>query len=532
MATGVTGYLDFEATKGFTLRVHYAETYDIATNKSDSLTITKLQIYSEQWGNTYWHYLNGTISVNGTTVVTMNSSITTHKALISVGSWVDCSGTLGGASDISHAADGSKNVSIAVDVTGYAEAWAPMTESGSGWKIASTQTLALTTIPRASSFSVSNGTLNTAQNLTVTKAVDSFTHTITYVCGTASGTVCTKSGSTSVSFTPPLSLASQNTTGTSLSVTFTLQTYSGDTAIGNPVTKTVTMAIPASVKPSLTLALSDDMGYANKYGAYVKSLSKLKVVVNPVAAYGSEIVSYNITALGNTYNTKTFVTDVLNTSGTLTVKATVTDRRGRTSDTVSMNYTVLDYIAPAISSISAIRCNSDGSANPQGAFLKVTFSANITALNNKNAAVYTLKYKKSSASNWETAPASAMPSSYAVTDHIYIFAAEGSPYDIEIKAVDDHGSMTRFTAGPAAIFLIAPHESGSGLGLGMKPTHETGLDIGFDVYFYGNKTHGFFPIGAVYAEANNEDPASRFGGTWDLVNSTAVPGVYFWKRIL
>lgn len=59
-----------------------------------------------------------------------------------------------------------------------------------------------------------------------------------------------------------------------------------------------------------------------------------------------------------------------------------------------------------------------------------------------------------------------------------------------------------------------------------EPTHKGGLDI------YSNRIHGFFPVGAVYAEANNEDPASVFGGTWSLVDSTSVPGVYFWKRTL
>ena len=78
------------------------------------------------------------------------------------------------------------------------------TKSGSG-------SGTLNTIARKSSLSASNGTLGTAQTLTVSRQSTDFTHTITYQCGSASGAVATKSTSTSISFKPPLTLASQNT---------------------------------------------------------------------------------------------------------------------------------------------------------------------------------------------------------------------------------------------------------------------------------------------------------------------------------
>ena len=57
------------------------------------------------------------------------------------------------------------------------------------------------------------------------------------------------------------------------------------------------------------------------------------------------------------------VTPTLNTIGEITYYATVTDRRGRTSDPVSVTINVVDYNKPVIARIRGVRC--DSSSNPQ-----------------------------------------------------------------------------------------------------------------------------------------------------------------------
>lgn len=57
------------------------------------------------------------------------------------------------------------------------------------------------------------------------------------------------------------------------------------------------------------------------------------------------------------------VTPTLNTVGEITYYATVTDRRGRTSDPVSVTINVVDYNKPVIARIRGVRC--DSSSNPQ-----------------------------------------------------------------------------------------------------------------------------------------------------------------------
>lgn len=141
MATGVSGYVDFTATKGYTLRVHYLETYDANALKSD-VTITKIQVARSQ----YWednHYLDGTISINGIVAVSMSAFQGSHHVYVGpAGSFYDCDGTLGSVSGIVHEANGSKNISITVSVTGHTGSGG----NGNGWNATGTATVSLTTI--------------------------------------------------------------------------------------------------------------------------------------------------------------------------------------------------------------------------------------------------------------------------------------------------------------------------------------------------------------------------------------------------
>lgn len=342
----------------------------------------------------------------------------------------------------------------------------------------------LTTIPRKSTLSVANGTLNTAQTLTVTRQATSFTHTITAKCGSASATICAKSTSTSISFTPPLAWASQNTTGTSVSVTYTITTYSGDTNIGsNSYTKTC--SIPASVKPGVSVAVTDPMGYANTYGGYLKGLSKFEVTIVATPAYGSAIASYKTTANGSTYTASSFTTGVLSSSGTLAVSSTVTDKRGRTG-TASKNLTVLNYNKPSITALSVHRCNQDGTANDQGEYVKVVFSSSVTSLSSKNTATYKLEYKKTSASTYTVVTLTSYANNYAVSNGSYIFAADsGSSYNVRVTVTDKFDSGSKATSASTGFTIMHWLASGLGMAIGKVAELSGVLDIGFKTRFSG-----------------------------------------------
>ena len=384
-----------------------------------------------------------------------------------------------GTHTISHNDDGTKTFTAYLE--GGLYIWEPNC-SGS-------KTYTLDTIPRKSSLSVANGTLGTAQTLTVTRQASSFTHTIIAKCGDASATVCTKSTSTSISFTPPLSWASQNATGTSVSVTYTITTYNGNASVGsNSYTKTC--SIPASVKPSCSLTVTDAMGYADIYGGYLKGLSKFKVVVSATPSYGSPIASYKTSANGSNYTASSFTTGVLTGAGTLKVRTTVTDKRGRTA-TDSKSLTVLDYSKPLITALSVHRSDADGTANDRGEFVRVVFSSYVTALNNKNTAAYKLEYKKTTDPEYTIVELADYNNNYAVSNASYIFAADsGSSYNVRLTVTDAFDSGPKTTTASTGFTIMHWLASGLGMAIGKIAELAGVLDIGFKTRFYG----GILPV--------------------------------------
>lgn len=445
-------------------KIYVTENSQNITNNTTNVTV-KVFFYRTNTG--YTTYGSGTVycKINGTEYT---ASVDSDDKITNSGIYL-FSKTL----NISHDSDGTKDLAV----------YAKISHSQFDQTSYKGDSVALTTIPRKSTLSVENGTLGTEQTLTVTRKSSSFTHTIVATCGDQSKTIVSKSTDTSIEFTPPLAWASENTTGTSVSVTYKITTYNGSTSVGsNSYTKTC--SIPSSVKPSCSVAVTDPMGYADTYGGFIKGLSKFKVVVTPTTSYGSAIASYSTTANGSTYTASSFTTGVLNSSGTLTVKATVKDKRGR-SGSASVSKTVLDYSAPSVSKLTVGRCDADGTANDKGEYVKVTFSGSVTSLNNKNTASYVLKYKKTSETTYpadQTITFDDYANDYSVTDASYIFKADtGSSYDVLLEITDDFDTASRNTSASTAFTLMHFSKGGTGLGIGKVAEEEGLLDIGIPV---------------------------------------------------
>lgn len=479
MVTGKSGYFDLAGSYGITLRVYWIETYDVSSNKS-VVTIEKLQVKSSKYdGALYW--LNGTVSVDGVVLATMSSAAGTHSAYITgLDKFADVKASGNTASwvsqEITHADDGSKSVPIAVSLRGFT----PTGTAGDGWEVNTSYSVALTTIPRKSTFTVPDGTLGTAFQIAVDRKSTSFTHTITYTCGTVSGTVCTQSATEDITYTLPLSLAEQNTSGVSVSVAFKLQTYSGNTAIGEE-TKTVTMAIPESVKPSCVLTVTDHMGYADRYGSYVKGLSRFAVSIAAETACGAAIRSYNVTANGKQYTEAELVTDVISSTAYNTISASVTDTRSRTSSVATKTVNILDYAKPAITELSVVRCNADGTENPNGGCVKLTFSATVTPLNNLNGAEYFVHWKKHNAVDYSGGYAfDELYGQYSVTDHTYIIEDidTTASYEVEVTIEDNHFGIVKKGVVPTAFALLHFRSDGTGVGIGKICEVADALDVG------------------------------------------------------
>lgn len=329
--------------------------------------------------------------------------------------------------------------------TGYAQTgWATSDGGAQAYALSASYTAnaAATLFPvwtaTKSTVSTTNGTLNTAQTITITRSNSSYTHTLTYAYGNTSGTIAT-GVATSYSWTPPLSLASQFPSAKSGTCTITCTTYNGSTNLGSSTT-TCTLTIPSSVcctVNSVTLA-ETVAGLNSQFGGFVQGKSKVSVTGSISSgsgspAYGATVSSYAITINGQTLTSNGATTGFLTSSGNnLSYSFKVTDSRGY-SHTKSGTYTVLAYSSPTVS--ATVNRNSSDSSK-----VDVSYSYAISSVNSHNTKGLSLKYKPVGGS-YTTVSLTA--SSYSGSGTYQITGLDANTaYEVVVTVSDYFGSVS------------------------------------------------------------------------------------------
>lgn len=382
-----------------------------------------------------------------------------------------------GTATIAHNSDGTKSFSLSCEAGIYTYA---VSATASG-------THTLTTIPRASTISATNVNMGSASTITITRASSSFTHTLTYSFGNATGTIATKTTSTSVSWTPTLTLANQIPNAVSGKCTITCKTYSGTTEVGSK-TCTMTLTVPSSVKPTITslTAARVDGTVPTSWEIYVQSKSKATLTINGAAgAYGSTISSYSITGGGYSSTASSFTTGFLNTSGTITFTASVTDSRGRVSANATVTISVVAYSAPSFSKYISQRCNSAGTASDSGTYVKSTVNFSYASCSSKNTITTATYYRKTTETSWTNASKTFI-SGTAFTFGGGNISAESS-YEVKFKLTDAFTSI-EVTDTLSTASVVMDFKSG-GLGVAVGKVAETDqcfeVSDAWDVKVYG-----------------------------------------------
>lgn len=389
---------------------------------------------------------------------------------------------------VSHKADGTGSIKV--------RTWMD-TEISAG-VITQTKTLTLDTIPRASAVSApSTGTLGTALKITIDRKSPSFSDKLYYKIGGNSAVQLTGYDGTAgtYSWTPPVSLATNAPNSTQLVVTIITNTYNGSTYVGRSECA-VTLAIPASEVPSLTVSVSDPTNVKTNYGGYFVQLrSKIKVTITGTGIQGSTIKSYSIkvgwsAGSGTLYTASaaTGTTGLLPYYGTVYITCAVTDSRGRTA-TKSLSYTVSKYSVPTISSISATRCTQNGTASRTGEYGKVTFTAAITPLSNKNTAAYMVQYREYGGTGLWTDVTPTIPEAdkYAPKNITTIFPADTNKrYTVRVVATDAFSTSNSSMRDISASFVLLHWaKSMLSVGIGRLCDKSRALQVGLNTYIDG-----------------------------------------------
>lgn len=429
---------------------------------------------------------------------------------------------------VNHNSDGTGSVTLA---------WTSnCTFSNSIGNVTGSATIALPTIPRASTISVGTVTLGSAATITITRASSAFTHTLRAKFGSrAETTIVAKTSSTSVSWTPALAEAYSAPNSTAASGTLYCDTYSGNTLIGTK-TLSVSASIPSSVVPTCTYTMTEAVsGLAEQFAAFIQSKSKISFSAMPAGAYGSTISSVTVTLDGQTFTSTSFTTDFLTMSGTQTVKIVVKDSRNRTA-TISGSYTVLAYAAPVISGLSVFRCNSSGVASHTGTYYSVTLAVTIKALNNRNTASIQFQHKKKSETNYTTSRT--ISNTYTISS-TYICGGSISnqyAYDIRIAAADYFGTTYAYADISTADTILSIRNNGLGMAIG-KISEQNKFEVGWESEFHEDVTfHGdvsfsslnwlldyVYPVGSIRMTTSTTGATTFMGGTWVLWGAGKVP---------
>nr|DAX57365.1 MAG TPA: protein of unknown function DUF859 [Caudoviricetes sp.] len=424
-----------------------------------------------------------------------------------------------GSSTISHNADGTKTLPISCTFN---------PNNGLHGTITVSASLSLTTIPRSSSVSVSPGVIGSSVTININRQSSSFKHTVRYSWAGKSETIATNVD-TSTSWTIPLDFASDIPNSASGTGTIYVDTYSGSTKTGTQST-TLTASVPANVKPTFSgVTLSDLNGAAQNLipngNTFIQVISNIKVAFNgAVGSYGSSITGYYAEIVGKNQSTSSNggSLGIMNYHGTIKIRASVSDSRGRWSDAREVSVTVLEYFAPALS-FSIARTGSTSST------LTVTRNAKIAPLtvsgSQKNSMTLTFKVAKLGTNSFTVDNGPATGSWTSISSLVNSQANLAGNYLanqswVVIGILEDKFTRTEFMVNVATESVVLSYDRS---GVGVNKIRERGaLDVKGDIYANDQ------PVQQYQLSSNAGGPL-WFDGKPNVTNANLLdrPGQYY-----
>lgn len=381
-------------------------------------------------------------------------------------------------------------------------------------------------INRTSTVSVPTATLGSAVNIAISKADTNYTSTLRYDWYGQTGTIVDKTTSTSYSWTPPLSLASGIPNSVSGSGKIYIDTYSGASLLGTS-SATLTANIPNSVVPTLSSVTLTD---ANpKVSAILSSPNFLQVLSNIAVnfsgasgAYGSTIKSYKAEIVGKNQSTNLNggTLGVMNYNGTLTVRSTVTDSRGRTSAPFDKTITVLEYFLPVFY-FEASRIGSDSQT------IQVKRNAKVAPISvggtQKNTMTITFRTSLAGKNTWTTSQTgggswTAINTLKDSLDSLSGVFSVSNSYDIEGTISDKFSGDIKFSATVGTKVVVSSKDKDGRHGFGKiadKALPTGSVDISGVFAINGKQLLDiFYPVGTIYESIKPDSPSTFMGGTW------------------
>lgn len=487
MANGVSGSVS-TTINGHTFRIYYQETYTVDNNTTDKFKITKIGITPNRSDA---FYVGGTLTVNGTKVVTMSTGLGTfasgsvnNNVILSTnkntegilyqylnGKWEQFTAEI---KNISHNDDGSKTIDILLEDLELVSAVNYYTRV-SGHK--KNWTVQLTDIPRAATIDSATDTI-LGESCTVkwTAKTKAYYYRVRLEIGewywVSPVDAIPRTDSLSYTYTTPaltLNIANQIPNDISGTLTVYLYTYSDSECtqrIGSRTSKTIKVTIPDTIVPtlnSLDLALLNDNEQLSKWNMAVLGKTSIELSVQAEGTYGSTINSLIISGDYNTEINNGNLSIVINaneiiTRGQKQFNAQVVDSRGRKSNILSSEKVFFhSYKEPQIIYANVSRTDEDTTQ------IVAQLSWDCSSLGGHNIANARFLYKKTNDSEWQEYLGIVIQGSPIIIDN----CLEESSYNFKLMITDSLGTyIEEMIFVPTVDVTIDLRAGGKGIGFG------------------------------------------------------------------
>ena len=296
--------------------------------------------------------------------------------------------------------------------------------------------MALPTIARASTIGVINANIGSSTTITINKANNDFTTTLSYkASGQNSWTqIISKTSQTSYAWTVPTSFYALIPNSKNISCEFQAETYSGDTLIG---TTNTTATFTATGSPLINSATTTDTNatttaLTGDSAKMVKYASNVQVSVNVSAQNSATISSVKVNGNAITISGGTG-SITFNGSSTNSFTIEVLDSRGYTT-TTTKTMTMVNYVPLTLNATMSRYQPTDGLVDIS--FSGNYFNSSFGSSNNSLTVQYRYKENGGSFGNWTNLTTTLSNNTYSGSTQISNIDYT-KIYYFEIQAIDE-----------------------------------------------------------------------------------------------
>ena len=385
-------------------------------------------------------------------------------------------------------------------------------------------TLRLDVLPALpSEITAADGEFGSALGVLLTRHLEGVTHDLSVSCAGRTETLLQGSAELSCTWTPALAVYAPLITdsGTAQAV-FTAETFFGGASLGTTAC-TVTLSFPASLAPALSPGWAAlhayNTGAAAPFSCYIAGMSRAEAVfdaakVDCSGLCGATLAGFYLRCGGETVSAAPYRSGVL--SGETALICGVRDSRGHCSE---QRFTLVpeSYAPPALSAVSVLRCDAQGTPDENGSAVSVSASLELSSLGGENSgAVY--------------AAARMPPGDFGAEQAVPCVLGGLSPdrsVQIRLRGADAMGGeVTAQRTLPTRRWAMKFRPDGLGVAFGKAPESGQALELPQDwELLFGSAAwwERVYPVGAIALGA--QPPV----GVWEEL-SGGLAGERAWRR--